>query len=108
MGLPLESPQQTLTTHVSLLLLIVVLVYGCSPTRPIPFEPEIAGTQYVPDASFAGLNDVYAASDGAALGYIRYDKPGAKTALVYLHGIESHSGWFATCPSPVAHLTNRL
>lgn len=49
----------------------------------------------MPDASFAGLDDVYAGSDGAALGYVRYDKPGAKTALVYLHGIESHSGWFA-------------
>jgi alpha-beta hydrolase superfamily lysophospholipase len=98
MELPLDSPQQTLKAHVSLLLLIVVL-YGCSPTRPIPVEPEIAGTQYVPDASFAGLADVYAASDGAALGYVRYDKPGAKTALVYLHGIESHSGWFAKSAS---------
>lgn len=55
----------------------------------------MAGVQYVPDGSFAGAVDVYEANDGAALGYIRYDKPGAKTALVYLHGIESHSGWFS-------------
>jgi pimeloyl-ACP methyl ester carboxylesterase len=65
------------------------------PTRPTPVEPGIAGAQYVPDASFAGSDGVYAASDGAALGYVRYDKPDAKTALVYVHGIESHSGWFA-------------
>lgn len=55
----------------------------------------MAGAQYVSDASFAGTVDVYEASDCAALGYVRYEKPGAKTALVYLHGIESHSGWFA-------------
>ena len=92
--LPLKRSQQTLNKLVSLLLLINVLV-GCSSTRPIPVEPGIAGAQYVPDPSFAGSDDVYAAGDGAALGYIRYDKPGAKTALIYLHGIESHSGWFA-------------
>jgi pimeloyl-ACP methyl ester carboxylesterase len=95
MQLPLESPQQIVNRHVSLLLLIVVLVCGCSPIRPTPVDPGVAGAQYVPDVSFAGSADVYAASDGAALGYVRYDKPGAKTALIYVHGIESHSGWFA-------------
>ena len=70
-------------------------MYGCSPLRPTPVDPGLAGAQYVPDASLAGTDDVYVTSDGAVLGYIRYDKPGAKTALVYLHGIESHSGWFA-------------
>jgi acylglycerol lipase len=81
--------------HACLLLLMVVLVPGCSPTRPTPVNPSIGGVQYVMDVSFAGTDGVYTASDGAPLGYVRYDKPGAKTALVYLHGIESHSGWFA-------------
>ena len=33
---------------------------------------------------------------GGKLGYIRHHQPGKKanTALVYLHGIESHGGWF--------------
>ncbi|MGH7795177.1 MAG: alpha/beta fold hydrolase [Candidatus Binatia bacterium] len=91
----LESPQQIVNRHLWLLPLIVVLVYGCSPTRPQPVEPGIAGDQYVADASLAGSDDVYATSDGAALGYVKYNKPGSKTALIYLHGIESHSGWFA-------------
>jgi acylglycerol lipase len=95
MELPLKIAQQSTNTHLSRLLLVVVLVYGCSPTRPVPVEPGMAGAQYVPDASLAGSDGVYAAGDGAALGYIRYEKPGAKTALVCLHGIESHSGWFA-------------
>jgi pimeloyl-ACP methyl ester carboxylesterase len=95
MQLFLESPQQIVNRHGWLLLLVVVLVYGCAPIRPTPVEPGIAGAQYVPDPSLAGWDDVYTASDGTALGYVRYDKPGAKTALVYVHGIESHSGWFA-------------
>jgi acylglycerol lipase len=94
MQLPFQSPQRITIRHVCLLLLISVLAYGCSSTRPAAVDPDSAGAQYVPDASFVGSNGVYAASDGAALGYVRYDKPGAKTALVYLHGIESHSGWF--------------
>lgn len=38
----------------------------------------------------------FVAADGARLGYIEYtagDKSG-RTAIVYLHGIESHAGWF--------------
>jgi acylglycerol lipase len=91
----LDKLRELRDRHVCLLFLIVFLVSGCSPTRPVPVKPDLAGAQYVPDASFAGSDDVYTGSDGAALGYVKYDKPGAKTALIYLHGIESHSGWFA-------------
>jgi acylglycerol lipase len=90
-----NAPQQVVGREVWLLFLLVVWVSGCSSSRPTAVQPGVAGSQYVPDASFVGSNDVYVAGDGAALGYVRYDKPGAKTALVYLHGIESHSGWFA-------------
>ncbi len=91
----LKSPQQTVDRRVWLLSLIVILVSGCSPTRPTPVEPGIAGVQYVPDASIAGTLNTYQSSDGASLGYVSYSSPGARTALVYLHGIESHAGWFA-------------
>jgi acylglycerol lipase len=90
----LESPQQIVNRNVWLLLLIL-LVYGCSPIWATAVDPGIAGVQYVQDASFAGSADVYTGSDGAVLGYIKYEKAGTKRALVYLHGIESHSGWFA-------------
>jgi acylglycerol lipase len=75
--------------------LLLLLLYGCAPRSPVTVDPRKAGAQYVPDASFAGSNHTYASTDGAALGYVSYDNAGAKTALVYLHGIESHSGWFA-------------
>ena len=53
------------------------------------------GNQYVLEPSLAGSEREFQASDGNTLGYIAYTAPGATTALVYLHGIESHAGWFA-------------
>lgn len=41
----------------------------------------------------------YAATGGARLAYVHYRAPKAKTALIYLHGIESHEGWFALAAS---------
>ncbi len=76
-------------------LLVIALLFGCSPLRPPPVDPAKGGVQYAPETSLAGSNDVYPGADGAVLGYVRYDSPGAKTAVVYLHGIESHAGWFA-------------
>jgi acylglycerol lipase len=74
---------------------LLVLGWGCSPLLPPPVDPAFAGAQYVPDGSLRGAEAVYSGSDGSALGYISYERPGATTALICLHGIESHSGWFA-------------
>ena len=41
----------------------------------------------------------YIGSDAASLAYVAYTQPGVSTALVYLHGIESHAGWFAIAAS---------
>lgn len=40
--------------------------------------------------------NTFLAGDGKELGYVHYTTPGASSdiALVYLHGIESHAGWF--------------
>jgi alpha-beta hydrolase superfamily lysophospholipase len=53
------------------------------------------GNQYVLEPSLAGSEREFQARDGSTLGYIAYTTPDASTALVYLHGIESHAGWFA-------------
>jgi alpha-beta hydrolase superfamily lysophospholipase len=58
-----------------------------------------AGNQYVLDASLAGDEREFQAGDGRSLGLVAYTTPGATTALVYLHGIESHAGWFAQAAS---------
>ena len=57
------------------------------------------GNQYVLEAALAGSEREYITRDGNTLGYIAYTGPGATTALVYLHGIESHAGWFAQAAS---------
>ena len=53
------------------------------------------GNQYVLEPSLSGEEREFQAADDRTLGYIAYTAPGADTALVYLHGIESHAGWFA-------------
>lgn len=53
------------------------------------------GNQYVLESSLAGSEREFQARDGSTLGYVAYTTPDASTALVYLHGIESHAGWFA-------------
>ena len=57
------------------------------------------GNQYVLEPALAGYEREFQASDGSNLGYIAYTTPEASTALVYLHGIESHAGWFAQAAS---------
>jgi alpha-beta hydrolase superfamily lysophospholipase len=60
------------------------------------------GSQYVLESALAGDELEYQTRDGNTLGYIAYTKPGATTALVYLHGIESHAGWFAQAANRLA------
>jgi alpha-beta hydrolase superfamily lysophospholipase len=60
------------------------------------------GNQYVLEAVLAGNELEYRTRDGDTLGYIAYTQPGATTALVYLHGIESHAGWFAQAAKRLA------
>jgi alpha-beta hydrolase superfamily lysophospholipase len=60
------------------------------------------GNQYVLEAALAGNELEYRSRDGDTLGYIAHTQPGATTALVYLHGIESHAGWFAQAASRLA------
>ena len=60
------------------------------------------GNQYVLEAALAGNELEYWTRDGDTLGYIAHTQAGATTALVYLHGIESHAGWFAQAATRLA------
>ncbi|MGD8617717.1 MAG: alpha/beta fold hydrolase [Gammaproteobacteria bacterium] len=87
-----------------LLLLYCLLLAGCSLPGPQPARPTVdggvrVGNQYLLEASLAGEEREFQAADGSNLGYIAYTGPGADTALVYLHGVESHAGWFAQAAS---------
>ena len=79
------------TTFVSIILL--VLLNACA--QP-PQLTELPGTSDELCAGTGGIPMVFTSTDGAELGFVAYrqrDKS-ATTALIYLHGIESHAGWF--------------
>ncbi len=80
-------------------LFVALLMAGCA-AQPVVFDdsqPEVL--QHPAPGGTAGLVKTYTVSSGASLAYIAYTEPGARTALVYLHGIESHAGWFAIAAS---------
>jgi len=83
-----------------ILSLLCLLTAGCSLPGPQQAGSAAAGgvrvgDQYVLAASLAGVEREFRTADGSTLGYIAYTAPAADTALVYLHGVESHAGWFA-------------
>ncbi len=57
--------------------------------------------------SFAApaAEETYRGADGKEMGYIayRHSAPAARTALVYLHGIASHAGWFDNAAGMLFH-----
>jgi alpha-beta hydrolase superfamily lysophospholipase len=76
-------------------LLLVVLLAGCAAQPVVLPETQREVAQNPAPGGDAGEVGIYLASAGASLAYVAYTQPGARTALVYLHGIESHAGWFA-------------
>jgi len=76
-------------------ILLALLLAGCAVAPVVTPEKPVEVAQYPPPGSVPGAVGQYAGSDGANLAYVSYTQPGATTALVYLHGIESHAGWFA-------------
>lgn len=76
-------------------LLLVTLLAGCSGQPVVPGDGAEPVSQHPAPGGSSGGVDTYIGSDGKNLAYISYTRPGARTALVYLHGIESHAGWFA-------------
>ncbi|TDJ75981.1 MAG: alpha/beta fold hydrolase [Planctomycetota bacterium] len=68
---------------------------SCAATCPA-FDPNAEPIVYYTseDPSTTRSELECAAADGATLGYIAHLTADPKAALVYLHGIESHAGWF--------------
>ena len=74
---------------------LAVWLGGCAVAPVATPEKPFEVAQYPAPGGVPGTLGEYAGSDGASLTYVSYTQPGATTALVYLHGIESHAGWFA-------------
>ena len=73
------------------------MLVGCATEQPVDME---AVRQYRPfytstNPATARSVETYQVADGKSLGYVQHQSRGKATAaLVYLHGISSHAGWF--------------
>ena len=76
-------------------LLLAVLLAGCSGQPVVPDGSVGEVTQNPAPGGYGGRVATFSSGKNESLAYISYTRPGARTALVYLHGIESHAGWFA-------------
>jgi alpha-beta hydrolase superfamily lysophospholipase len=83
--------------------LMAVLLTGCAVAPVVTPEKPIEVVQSPAPSGVPGEPGEYVGSDGASLAYVSYTKSGATTALVYLHGIESHAGWFALVADALRH-----
>lgn len=76
-------------------IFLALLLAACAVAPVVVPEAPTEVAQYPAPGGLPGELAEYAGSDGASLAYVGYTHAGADTALVYLHGIESHAGWFA-------------
>ncbi len=76
-------------------MLLAVLLAGCAGQPVVPVDSQGEVEQNPAPGGSGGRVDTFGGGDGESLAYIAYTQPAARTALVYLHGIESHAGWFA-------------
>lgn len=76
-------------------ILTLLLLGACAADCPA-YDPTLPlVTYYVSsDSSTTRTEEEYTAPDGQQLGYVAHRHSDPRAALVYLHGIESHAGWF--------------
>jgi alpha-beta hydrolase superfamily lysophospholipase len=69
---------------------------GCLATRAVDESRPRVAYFPPPDPAHVREEATFTAADGAVLGYVAHRRRGgaARAAFVYLHGIESHAGWF--------------
>lgn len=72
------------------------LLIGCAQTPKRDPDPTALNAFLRSAAKPGAVEGTFIGSDGRELGFIAYRRSGlpAEVALVYLHGIESHAGWF--------------
>ena len=76
-------------------LSLAILLIGCAIQPVVPPEQRVVLAQYPAPGGVPGRLETFISSDEAELAYLAYTVSAAHTALIYLHGIESHAGWFA-------------
>lgn len=87
-----------------LCLLLAATACGCVSVDSVAFDPKADPVIYLAASSpsVERSEEEYIAADGARLGYVAYRCLRPRAAIVYLHGIESHGGWFAAAGDQLA------
>ena len=77
----------------AVLLILISALQGCSAVPPSPLPVTV---QHAAELDNSEQQSVFLTDDGTQLGYAQYRSTlqAGKAALIYLHGIESHAGWF--------------
>ena len=85
------------TIHLAVIgaLQLCVCLTSCVTPPVAAFDVVQEVEQHPAPGGLPGRLLTYTGSDDTELAYVAYTAPSARTALVYLHGIESHAGWFA-------------
>lgn len=80
-------------------LALTLLLPACARVEPLRLDPATVAVAEpsLAAAQAAGEIETYRGGDGRELALVAYRNGSipARTAVVYLHGIESHAGWFA-------------
>ena len=74
---------------------MALVLAGCAGSGPVN-QRYASSAQPLDILDTTAREATFLADDGKELGYVHYKASGASSevALVYLHGIESHAGWF--------------
>ena len=72
-----------------------ILLVGCASSPAPSVQQAVDVAQHPAPGGEPGSVQTYSGGGGRDLAHVAYLAPGARVALVYLHGIESHAGWFA-------------
>ncbi|MFH0943819.1 MAG: alpha/beta fold hydrolase [Planctomycetota bacterium] len=77
--------------------LLLLPLAACTLPGSVALDPALERVAYhTPGGEASPAREVgYVTADGSRLGYLEYRAREPRGALVYLHGIESHAGWFA-------------
>jgi alpha-beta hydrolase superfamily lysophospholipase len=77
-------------------LLMIAAAGGCAAPKDTSFDPDAEPVLYYVSENPQTTREehVFTGHEGAQLAYVAHRGEPTRTGIVYLHGIESHAGWF--------------
>jgi len=91
-----SSERSRRTALLSGAALLFALASGCTAPGSVAVDPDVEPVVYYRSENPATTRSEreYTTRDGSVLGYVAHTSAQPRAAVVYLHGISSHAGWF--------------